>query len=588
MTVPSFRSVLSWLDDHLLLILAGFLLAFIPLYPKLPLFDVLPGYIVRVRIEDILILITALVWVVQVVRQKVVWKSPVLWAMVAYAVAGLLSVISAVLITKTVPAEVLHIGKTTLHYFRYLEYFSLFAILYSAIQTKKQVKVLLAVIALTVLVLTIYGYGQKYFYWPVYSTMNREFSKGLRLYLTEHARVQSTFGGHYDLAAYLVIVLPLLLALAFNVKRPLTKIALHIIHWTGVWLIIVSGSRSSFVGYVVGVGLVIALTALNKQTWMKRITWGAVHSVVIFGLMGFMLLRFGDEMYERFIQVLQGYPQVYAQYASVEKQANIFVKETVPIALGLKEMPKIIPPAEVPKNAISTDEALALEGGNALVSSDERPVTQRPADVYVDVPDLVEVATISASGEATTILVDRGPREFSTCAQQKGLSQCIRYETLWPRAIAGFKRNPLFGSGYATLTKEDVGQFTEAESTDNNFLRTLGETGLFGFITFYGTMALALWLIIRQVFDKDATSRALSVGLLAGTVGLLINAFYIDVFAASKVALTYWAVSGLILAYTRINRSDANSSTKSSVTSDIPQTNTTPTRTTKSKKRKKV
>ena len=49
--------------------------------------------------------------------------------------------------------------------------------------------------------------------------MNREFSKGMRLYLSEYARVQSTFAGHYDLGAYLVVVLPLALAGLFGLRE---------------------------------------------------------------------------------------------------------------------------------------------------------------------------------------------------------------------------------------------------------------------------------------------------------------------------------------------------------------------------------
>jgi hypothetical protein len=273
MRIPSFKQLLAWLDEHILIVLAGFLIAFIPLYPKLPLFEAIPGYIVRIRLEDIVIFLTAGVWLVQVIRRKVVWRTPVFWMMAAYAVAGLLSVISAVVITQTVPAEVIHIGKTILHYFRYLEYFSLFVIVFSAVKSRQHVKVLLAVFALSVLAIVVYGYGQRYYYWPVYSTMNREFSKGLRLYLTEHARVQSTFGGHYDLAAYLVVTLPLLLSLAFLAKRKVLKVLLHVIHWSGVWLLVVSASRTSFIAYLIGVFVVVSLIALQQSGWLKKGWW---------------------------------------------------------------------------------------------------------------------------------------------------------------------------------------------------------------------------------------------------------------------------------------------------------------------------
>jgi O-antigen ligase len=131
----------------------------------------------------------------------------------------------------------------------------------------------------------------------------------------------------------------------------------------------------------------------------------------------------------------------------------------------------------------------------------------------------------------------------------KSLSVCIRFETLWPRAFQGFLRNPLFGSGYATLNKEIVGQFTEAESTDNNFLRTLGETGALGFITFYGAIGLTMWYAFQAYSKKaDPWITALAIGSIAASGGLLLNATYIDVFAASKVAYMYWALQGICLA----------------------------------------
>ena len=115
--------------------LALFTLIFIPLFPKIPLFDILPGYIVRVRSEDILIGIIWILFGVQLWRKKLSLKTPLTKMVGFYILAGALSVISAVLIIQTVPIELLHIGKTVLHYLRYIEYFSLFFILYNSIKT---------------------------------------------------------------------------------------------------------------------------------------------------------------------------------------------------------------------------------------------------------------------------------------------------------------------------------------------------------------------------------------------------------------------------------------------------------------------
>jgi O-antigen ligase len=163
------------------------------------------------------------------------------------------------------------------------------------------------------------------------------------------------------------------------------------------------------------------------------------------------------------------------------------------------------------------------------------------------VPVTEKVATKSADGTTSYTYVQKD-RTWSDNALRYGLSTAIRLDTLWPNAIQGFLRNPLLGSGYATLNKETVDQFTEAESTDNNFLRTLGETGLLGFVSFYGIILVSIYLAYKfHQVDQTYTS-AISVGFIGASLGLLLNAAYIDVFAASKVAFTYWAVTGLVLA----------------------------------------
>jgi len=545
------RRLVKWLDKNILLVLGGFLLAFIPLFPKLPLFDAIPGYIVRVRLEDLLVGVTAIVWLIQVIRKKAEWKTPLTPFILAYAVIGLLSTLSAVFITQTVPLEPLHVGKTVLHYFRYLEYFALFFFISSAVKTRRDLKILIFIVLGTLLGIGIYGIGQKYFYWPVYSTMNREFSKGIRLYLTEHARVQSTFGGHYDLAGYLVLVLPMLLALYLSVANGLKKHGLGILFILSLWLVVVSGARSSFIAFVAASALVVLLKALKQAAWKQKILYFlSRYAAVMFATL-IMLFTFGDDMYDRLVQGLEGYPTVYNAYRTTIKASNKISENYILIPLGVtKEFRNKLRSGQFfgkPENAISTEDA------EVLVASDQRPVSDKPSDVYVDVPDIKRVATISAEGNLEYQNIEV-PRTYSENAKKYGLSVAIRLDYLWPKAIEGFMSNPLLGSGYATLTKETVYHFTEAESTDNNFLRTLGETGILGFATFYGAIAFAIYWAY-QLYKKGSKSvfvTSLAIGYIAASVGLLINATYIDVYAASKVAFTFWSMTGILFALVQI------------------------------------
>ena len=53
-------------------------------------------------------------------------------------------------------------------------------------------------------------------------------------------------------------------------------------------------------------------------------------------------------------------------------------------------------------------------------------------------------------------------------------STSIRLNVEWPRALRAFKKNPLLGTGYSSITL----------ATDNDFLRLFGEVGILGFLSF--------------------------------------------------------------------------------------------------------
>lgn len=524
--------------QNILLLIASFLLAFIPLYPKIPLFDIIPGYIVRVRLEDALVLLAFLYYLVQLFRKKIDFKNQLTPWIFAYLGFASLSILSAIFLIKTIPLELIHVGKSVLHLFRYTEYFSLFFIMFSSIKKLKDIKVVFYALIFTVLSISIYGFGQRYWYWPVFSTMNREFSKGMILYLTEHARVQSTFGGHYDLAAYLVIVLPIFYLLAINNTKKWQRIGLHAVHIIGLWLLVMSASRTSFIAYIGAVVFGLFLFALSKSKLIDKIVYFFKKSMLYLLLVSVMMYSFGADMRERFEQVLRAYPNTYKTYDETKKfvsEQSEFITNPIAKFNEIRESKK-------PQNGIAFDNTSAE---NILTPTDQQPSSTRPIDVYVDIPDKVAVSTEGA----VTTYEDR-PRVWSDNALKYGLSFAIRLDELWPNAIKGFMKNPLLGSGFATLNKKEVAQFTEAESTDNNFLRTLGETGLLGFISFYGIVVVLMIILYKnQKNEKQDQLKIANIAFIAASVGLLLNASYIDVFASSKVAFSYWALAGAILAY---------------------------------------
>lgn len=514
--------LLKLYDKYVLELLAGFLLAFLPLYPKWPLFDILPGYIVRIRLEDFVISFCLTIFLIQVVRGKAKLKqNPLFRPIVIYLIIGFISSLSAVFLTQTVPAEPLHVGKLFLHWARRVEYMSLAFIFFAAASSRQAIKRILIIFLITGALASVYGLGQKYLQWPVYSTMNREFSKGWRLVLTEHARVSSTFAGHYDFAAFNVVVLSFLASLFILIKKKFKPLVLMVFVLIFANLLL-TASRTSFVAYLASMTLVPL--ALIRYTGFKKAFFSWIF-IIIISLAGFR--SFGT-LYERFAHVLMLdrlellVSQTMSSLNSAPSKAI-----TLPNNLSLVYTPTDTPPSR-PTPPPKTDGTL-------------------PPDVYEDIPLSFPEASLSAIPITSGTGTEGQSRTYSDSAFRYGLSSAIRFDALWPRALDGFKKNPLLGSGYSTLLKIQVSDFTEAESTDNDYLRALGETGLLGFISFFGIFAYMIYLVVKKMLkNTNSLDVMLYSGFVAAVAGLLINALYIDIFVASKVAYTIWPLMGLV------------------------------------------
>lgn len=537
------KKILSWLDQNILTLLTGILIVVIPLYPKIPLSDLIEGYIVRLRLEDILILFTCVVWGIQLLRRKIQLPKTLISKLIyVYLAIGVISSLSAIFITHTVPLFPEHLFKLALHLFRRFEYFSLFFIAYSGIRNRKDLKYFFFTGLITLVLVVLYGFGQKYLYWPAFSTMNREFSKGIRLYLSPTSRVMSTFGGHYDYGAYLMMLLSFLVAAIWLIKNRLIRIILSIIALGAYWSFILTASRTSFIGYLVGItAIAIVLSKFRGFKWSMRHWLGTLAISMV------IMVFFGD-LSERFYQILQSPAaiQKFVPWMETGKiEEKMFAVKNKVYALEAWKK-RLLEPArpEPPQNSISTDQLAQV-----AVSSDIPPSATKPLPPDVTQEEDDNRTQLSTPSAATT----NAGGGYSQNALKYGLSVAIRLDALWPRAIEGFKRNPLLGSGYSTLTKSFNDEFTQAESTDNDYLRMLGETGLLGTLSFLAIPLALLYLVYHKLFKSSSLMyQIIYLGIIGSVVGLLVNASYIDVFESSKVAYTLWILAALVIRATEI------------------------------------
>jgi O-antigen ligase len=121
------------------------------------------------------------------------------------------------------------------------------------------------------------------------------------------------------------------------------------------------------------------------------------------------------------------------------------------------------------------------------------------------------------------------------------ISSSIRFDVEWPRAIRSFYKNPLFGTGYSSITL----------ATDNDYLRALGEAGLFGLVAFL-CLLIALFKSIVGITNKSTgVDKLIVISSLGVFVAFLTTAIFIDVFESSKIAILFWAFMGLALSVGR-------------------------------------
>ena len=542
------KNFFKWLDKNILTLLTGFLIVVIPLYPKIPLAELIQGYIVRLRLEDLLVLFAFLVWFVQLVRRKITFpRNMISYGMMVYLGIGFLSTLCAIYLTHTVPMEKAHILKIWLHWLRRIEYFSLFFISYSGLRTKKDLLLLVKVSLLTFLGVIIYGIGQKYFYLPAFSTMNREFSKGVRLYLQPNSRLLSTFGGHYDLAGYLMMLLAFSLPAAWLTTKTIYKVLFYVTSLIAYWCLVLTTSRTSFIGFLVGI-TVVAWLLVKSRGWgwvLKR--WFVTMFV------SFVIMFTFSNLLERFLQVLPNKDlrdQILLMQEIVNKP---FVSEphdsqsvtTLPSLLDFlfkNEKPVVVVMSDTEKSQLDL----------VAASSDMPPSPSKPVATPspTPIPNLPSDVTQESENIRKTTAVDEGLAYngpvYSANALKYGLSMAIRLDALWPQAIKGFVSNPLLGSGYSTLVKTSVGEFTYAESTDNDYLRMLGETGLLGTLSF---LFIVYWVIKYAYLNLDRSqglAYLLSLGAIGATIAMLVTATYIDIFESSKVAYVFWMIAASV------------------------------------------
>ena len=537
---------LKKISKYILPVSVIFLLLFIPLYPKLPLVDIRNTW-VYIRVEDFLVVFVLAIWAYLLIKKEVTIRTPLTIPILLFWIVGAVATIHGVIIIFPTISNVFP-NVALLAYLRHIEYLSLFFVAYSAVKSKKFVIASIWTVLLTLLGVVIYGFGQKYLSFPAYLTMNEEYAKGIPIIISPLNRISSTFAGHYDLAAYLVLVIPILVSLAFGFRNIFLKLIFLTSSLLGFVLLFMTVSRVSFFVLFVALGFVLLF---NK----RKVFFAFVPIVIIFGIFfllsqSSLLARFGNTVKQVDVLVdaktggaighVEFQPRSYLNDKIILTDesmdpSKVFVTNAERITARRDHIPEHLVPYRLPRQiaivpAVITSTGETLPQGSAYINLSLSPVIKRLSSFLYEYPATDSSPSASVKIVPGDYLVKR--------ASAYDLSFTTRFQGEWPNALFAFGRNIFLGSGYGSVSL----------AVDNNYYRMLGETGLLGILSFVAIF-ITLGIYAKKTLPEvdSPVIKSFVVGFLAGVIGLSLNAVLIDVFEASKVAFQLWLLTGVVV-----------------------------------------
>jgi len=220
--------------------------------------------------------------------------------------------------------------------------------------------------------------------------MNEEFSKGQWIQMDVWTRISSTFAGHYDLAAYLSVLLVIIGGITLIQKNIFIKI-ISLICWLILfYLLTLTASRVSYFAYFGG--FTFTLIVLKKYLWIIPVTLLFILSIIN-----------SKDLNQRLL-------------ATIPALQNQFIKNK-PTSIPI---PSFIPTPTI-NNLITPKPPIAQITPIQIVPT---VIRHQPIDEFPPVDSDVGVAR---SGE-------------------------IRFNAEWPRAITAYHKNVLIGTGLGSIT----------------------------------------------------------------------------------------------------------------------------------------
>lgn len=383
-----------------------------------------------------------------------------------------------------------HLG--ILHWLRRVEYLGMYLVAATVLK-RKNLKEYLYILLIVGILAWIYGVLQWKDIVPGVHTLSKSGQVGT---YRDLGYVISTFAAHYDFGAFLILMSLLSWWGYFSHQGRKYKfffLGLVLGFW---WMALLAYARAAYMGLLVSA--VFVLTA-------KLSPWAVLPLA---------------EIINTFNRYLGGKFSLYSYNFQFKREVIQPTRQAFPT-------PDVVRPTRTPQLTLTPkpiDKALS-----PLPSPPQ--LTQRAGSVRDYLDSFVNTWSNTLNKYIGKIDINLDP------------SANIRLKE-WPDRLAKVNYHFLWGGGY----------YAGGLGADNDYLRRLLEVGVIGLSVFL----LILLDFIRLSWRRFRSSNNLyekhfHLIMAAYMIGLLVEAVFIDIFAASKIAFSFWFLMGMVSQFSGID-----------------------------------
>lgn len=467
-------------------------IAFVLVFPKISLIQ-LSNFATPVRLEDFLLLVLLALFAFKKNFLKNFSR-----ALLSPISILIISWLSLMFVSTTYNVVFNHLSVLSfLFVLRFIEYAALFYLGYAVAPSKKfrsvcfnvliAVGILVSAWALLQIMGVAGGFGGGFYQYTYIKGTDRAFA---------------SFSGPYELAGFLIVLIPITAAMFMVAKNRKSKFFYLAALVAAIMAMGFSGARFP----VICAFLAVLSLSLVRRELKYRLTVGVLALMTL--LMPFFV---SDTLVLRF-QFLAG---TFEGFRKEEAARQIWQEQ------------------EIQKELLSpvVEEEETAADKKAAISQEE---VEKSLNLAGKVKKRISIFVAGVEEKRSAFVKRIEEKGFLLLEKLKETDPSLRWRLgeTWPRAIAKVKSNPLLGGGMGSI---GVG-------LDGEYATLLGETGLLGLAVFI----ILLKKIITETLKK-VRGDVLAFTLISITIGLAANAIFADIFRASKIAFLFWYLVGASL-----------------------------------------